>query len=124
MWQQGVIQPSASAFSAPILLTKKHDKTWRFCVDYRALNERTIKGKFLIPVLEELLDELRNTTFFTKLDLLSRDHQVHMHPNDVAMSTFHTHQGLFEFLVMLFRMTNALATFQALMNEVLCPFLW
>jgi hypothetical protein len=82
-----------------------------------------VKNKFLIPVVEELLDELRGVIFFTKLDLCLGYHQVHMHPNDVKMTIFRTHQGLFEFLLMPFELSNAPATFQALMNDVLQPFL-
>jgi hypothetical protein len=70
--QQGLIKRSSLAFSAPVLLVKKSDGTWRLCVDYRAVNERTVKDKFLIPIVEELLDELRDAKFFTKLDLKDR----------------------------------------------------
>jgi hypothetical protein len=120
----GIIRPSSSAFSALVLLIKKADDSSRFCVDYHALNAKTVKDKFPIPILEELLDELHDNSFFTKIDLRSGYHRVLMHPDDVDMIAFRTHQGLFKFLIMPFGLTNAPATFEALMNDFLCPFLW
>jgi hypothetical protein len=88
------------------------------------LKERTVKEKFPIPVVEELLDEHCGTSFFSKIDLRSGYHQVLMDVDDIAKMAFQMHQGLFEFLVMPFSLTNTSATFQALMNDVLQPFLY
>jgi hypothetical protein len=107
-----------SPFASPILLIKKKDDSWRFCVDYRKLNNISVKNKFSFPIIDEFLDEVAGAKYFSTIDLASVFHQIRMVPEDEAKTAFKIHHGHFQFKVMSFDLTNAPATFQCLMNVI------
>jgi hypothetical protein len=120
---KGFIRASSSPAGAPILFVKESDRSLCLCVDYRGLNEGTIKNRYPLPLLHKTLLRLQKAKYFTKLDIRGAYHLVHIVEGEEWKIAFRTHYGLFESLVMPFGLTNAPADFQHFINDVLCPYL-
>ena len=117
MQQAGVVQPSSSPWASPVVMVRKKDGTHRFCIDYRDLNAVTVPDTFPLPQIDDLLDQLGQSRFFSTLDLASGYWQIRVHPDSRKKTAFVTPQGLFEFRVMPFGLTNAPSVFQRLMRR-------
>jgi hypothetical protein len=118
---KGFIRPSNSPWGCPALFVKKKDESIRLCVDYRPLNAVTIKNKYPLPRIDVLFDQLVGAKVFSKIDLRFGYHQIKIRASDIPKTAFSTRYGLYEYLVMSFRLTNALAYFMYLMNSVFMP---
>jgi len=121
MLSQGLIRHSHSSFSSPVLLVRKKDGGYRFCVDFRHLNALTLKSKFPVPVFNQLMDELAHARWFSTLDLRAGFHQILLREGEEFKTAFQTHLGQYEFRVMAFGLTSAPGTFQGAMNATLAP---
>ncbi|KAG7674693.1 hypothetical protein KSW81_000333 [Nannochloris sp. 'desiccata'] len=115
---RGYIQHSNSEFGAPVLFVKKKDGTWRLCVDYRELNDLTVKLKYPLPRTDDLLDSIEGATVFSSLDAVQGYHQCRVRVDDVPKTAFRTQYGHYEYLVLPFGLTNAPAHFQKYMHHI------
>jgi hypothetical protein len=121
--EAGYICPSSSPWGAPVLFVQKNDGSQRMCVDYRSLNDVTVKNKYPLPRIKDLFDQMRGARVFSKIDLGSGYHQMRIRPSDIPKTTFSTRYGLYEFTVMSFGLTNAPDYFMNLMNKVFVEYL-
>jgi hypothetical protein len=123
MIDRGYIWPNVSPWGALVLFVKKKDGTLRLCIDYRQLDKVTIKNKYPLPKIDDMFDQLRGASIFSKIDLRSGYHQIRIKGEDIHKTAFRTRYGHCEFVVVPFGLTNAPATFMCLMNNVLSKFL-
>jgi hypothetical protein len=121
--EKGFIYPSSSPWGAPVIFILKKDDTQRLCMDYHALNEVTIKNKYPLPRINELFDQLCGACVFSKIDLQSEYHQLKVQECDILKTAFVSRYVIYEFTVMSFGLTNALAYFMYMMNKVLMVYL-
>jgi hypothetical protein len=122
--EKGFICPSSSLWGAPMIFVPKKDGTQRLCIDYRALNEVTINNNYPLPRIDDLFDQLHVACVFSKIDLRSGYHQLKIRECDIPKTAFVLRYGMYEYMVMSFRFTNAPAYFMYLMNKVFMEYLY
>lgn len=115
----GIIQPSTSSYASPVVLVRKKTGDYRLCIDYRALNKKTVRENYPMPLIDDQLDLLAGNEFYTTLDLASGYYQIPIRESDKHKTGFVTPEGHFEFNRMPFGLANAPSTFQRIMNQVL-----
>jgi hypothetical protein len=120
---KGFIRPTSFAWGAPVLFMENKDVTQWMCVDYRSLNEVTIKNKYPLSRIEDLFDQMKGASIFSKIDLRSGYHQLKIQESDIPKTAFRTRYGLYEYTVMYFGLTNAPAYFMYLMSKVFMEYL-
>jgi hypothetical protein len=116
--KKGCIHPSVSPWGSPILFVKEKDGTLRLCIDFRQLNKAIVKNKYPLPRIDDLFDQLRGENIFSKIDLISRYHQVRIKEEDINNTTFRNRYGHCKFVVVPFGLTNAPIVFMCLMNGI------
>jgi hypothetical protein len=116
--EAGYIRSGSLPWGASVLFVQKKDGSQRMCVDYRSLNDVTVKNKYLLPHIEDLFDQMRGARVFSKIDLRSGYHQMRIRPSDIPKTAFSTRYGLYEFTVMSFGLTKTPAYFMDLKNKV------
>ena len=115
---KGWVEPSTSPYGAPVLFVVKKGGELRMCIDFRALNKLTIKNRYPLPRIDDLMDKLHGATVFSALDLQQGYHQLLISKEDVPKTAFLTHMGLYQYKVLCFGLCNAPSTFQTVMNRV------
>jgi hypothetical protein len=119
----GIICPSVSAWRAPIIFVRNKDGSWRLCIDYHQLNKDTLKNQYPFPMIDDLFDHMKGETMFSKINLRSRYHQLHIKEEDIPKTTFKMRFKNYEFILLPFGLRNTPGVFMSLINGVFCEYL-